>query len=96
MLLRNAPKPCTPKGQVFGCVEDFAPLPAVAMRGIDMVSDAETSAVDLEPVLQGDISIVAATLKLANSAFNKRILLTDNLSGVCRITIVLFVLYWWS
>jgi len=96
MLLRNAPKPCTPKGQVLGCVKDFAPLPAVAMRGIDMVSDAETSAVDLEPVLQGDISIVAATLKLANSAFNKRILLTDNSSGVCRITIVLFVLYWWS
>ncbi len=69
MLQRNEPKVCTPQGRLLRGVEDFAPLPSVAMRVMSMVSDPETSAADLESVLQGDISLVAAVLKLANSAF---------------------------
>jgi HD-like signal output (HDOD) protein len=34
-----------------------------------LVADPETSAGDLESVLQGDVALVAAVLKLANSAF---------------------------
>jgi putative nucleotidyltransferase with HDIG domain len=55
--------------RVLASVGDFAPLPAVAMRIMDMVADPDTMAVDLEAVLQGDVSLVAAVLKLANSAF---------------------------
>ncbi len=69
MLLRNNPKPCTPHGAVKTCVENFAPLPTVAMRVIDMIGDPTTTIADLENVLQGDIALVASVLKLANSAF---------------------------
>lgn len=54
---------------MFACIEDFAPLPAVATRVMDMVADPDTNAADLESVLQGDVSLVTAVLKLANSAF---------------------------
>jgi len=36
---------------------------------MELVSDPETTAADLETVLRGDVSLVAAVLKLANSAF---------------------------
>ena len=55
--------------RVSECVEDFAPLPAVAMKVMEMVSDPDTMATDLESVIEGDISLVAAVLRLANSAF---------------------------
>ncbi len=55
--------------RISACVGDFAPLPAVAIRIMDMVAESETMAVELESVLQGDVSLVAAVLKLANSAF---------------------------
>jgi len=69
VLNRNETKSRIPPGRILNCVEGFAPLPAVAMRVIDMASDPEASASDLESVLQGDVSLVAAVLKLANSAF---------------------------
>ncbi len=50
-------------------IDNFAPLPAVAVRVIGMVADRETSVVDLEPVLKGDVALVASVLRLANSAF---------------------------
>ncbi len=55
--------------RIFASVEGFAPLPAVAMRVMDMTAEPDTMAVELETVLQGDVSLVAAVLKLANSAF---------------------------
>ncbi len=55
--------------RVSACVEDFEPLPAVALRVMSMAADPDTTAADLEPVLQGDISLITAILKLANSAF---------------------------
>lgn len=69
MLRRMDPKQALLYKRVAACVEDFAPLPAVAMRVMELVSDPETMAVDLETVLRGDVSLVAAVLKLANSAF---------------------------
>jgi putative nucleotidyltransferase with HDIG domain len=50
-------------------VEEFAPLPSVAMRVMSLVADPDTCAADLESVLQGDVALVASVLKLANSAF---------------------------
>ena len=55
--------------RVAACVEDFEPLPAVAMRVMSMAADPDTTVTDLEPVIQGDISLITAVLKLANSAF---------------------------
>ena len=55
--------------QVASCVEGFAPLPSVAMRVLDLMTDPDTTVADLEEVLQGDVSLVAGVLKLANSAF---------------------------
>lgn len=69
MLRRMDPKQALLYKRVAACVEDFAPLPSVAMRVMELVSDPETMAVDLETVLRGDVSLVAAVLKLANSAF---------------------------
>ena len=69
MLLGNKPKSCTPHGAVKACVENFSPLPTVAMRVIDMIGDPTTTIADLENVLQGDIALVASVLKLSNSAF---------------------------
>ena len=69
MLTRNEHNPCSPEERLIRGVEDFAPLPSVAMQVMTLVADSETSAADLESVLQGDIALVAAVLKLANSAF---------------------------
>lgn len=69
MLQRNKPNPCSPQGRLLRGVDDFAPLPSVAMRVMTLVADPDTSAGDLESVLQGDVALVAAVLKLANSAF---------------------------
>lgn len=55
--------------RVATCVDDFAPLPTVAMKVMGMVSDPDTMTTDLESVIQGDITLVAAVLRLANSAF---------------------------
>ncbi len=69
MLRRTDPKQTLLYKRVAACVEDFAPLPSVAMRVMELVSDPDTMAADLESVLRGDVSLVAAVLKLANSAF---------------------------
>jgi putative nucleotidyltransferase with HDIG domain len=69
MLQKDDCQPFSLHKRVSACVEDFAPLPAVAMRVMDMVADPDTMAADLESVLQGDVSLVTAVLKLANSAF---------------------------
>ena len=69
MLKRNEPNPCSSQGRLLRGVEDFAPLPSVAMRVMSLVADPDTCAADLESVLQGDVALVAAVLKLANSVF---------------------------
>ncbi len=69
MLQKANCQPFALHKRISACVNDFAPLPAVAMRIMDMVADPDTVAVDLESVLQGDVSLVTAVLKLANSAF---------------------------
>ncbi|MBU0947028.1 MAG: HDOD domain-containing protein [Proteobacteria bacterium] len=69
MLRRTDTKQTLLYKRVAACVEDFAPLPSVAMRVMEMVSDPDTMAADLETVLRGDVSLVAAVLKLSNSAF---------------------------
>lgn len=69
MLRQTDPDQSLLYKRVVACVDDFAPLPAVAMRVMELVSDQETMAADLESVLRGDVSLVAAVLKLANSAF---------------------------
>lgn len=69
MLRRDRERVCIPRGKVIRSIDNFAPLPAVAVRVIGMVADQETSVTDLEPVLKGDVALVASVLRLANSAF---------------------------
>ena len=69
MIPKNKYRATTLHKRVSVCVEDFAPLPTVAMKVMDMVSAPDTMATDLETVIQGDISLVTAILRLANSAF---------------------------
>ncbi len=69
MLQKCNYQPCSLHKRVSSSVEDFAPLPSVAMKVMSMVTDPDTTTTELEAVLQGDISLVAAVLKLANSAF---------------------------
>ncbi len=69
MLQRQSPEQVLLYKRVAACVEGFAPLPAVAMRVLDLVTDSDTTVDDLEEVMQGDVSLVVAVLKLANSAF---------------------------
>ncbi len=69
MLGKQNPEQVLLYKRVSSCVEGFAPLPSVAMRVLDLVTDPDTTVADFEKVLQGDVSLVAAVLKLANSAF---------------------------
>ncbi|AGF78148.1 putative domain HDIG-containing protein [Desulfocapsa sulfexigens DSM 10523] len=69
MLQRSSHQSCPLHKRVSSSVEAFAPLPSVAMKVMSVVADPETTAKELETVLQGDISLVTAVLKLANSAF---------------------------
>lgn len=69
MLQRQDPEQVLLYKRVISCVEGFAPLPSVAMRVLEIAADSETTVLDLEEVLEGDVSLVAAVLKLANSAF---------------------------
>ena len=69
MLQRQSPEQVLLYKRVTACVEGFAPLPSVAMRVLDLIGDPESTVADLEEVLQGDVSLVVAVLKLANSAF---------------------------
>jgi len=69
MLQRSNHQACSLHKRVSSSVEAFAPLPSVAMKVMSVVADPETTAKELETVLQGDISLVTAVLKLANSAF---------------------------
>lgn len=69
MAARDDCKPFFFNGQATACAEEFAPLPAIAMRVLEMVVDPGSRTKDLESVIQGDVSLVAAILKLANSAF---------------------------
>lgn len=69
MAKKDDCKPFFFNGQAAACVEEFAPLPAVAMRVLDMVVNPDSRTADIEAVIQGDVSLVAAILKLANSAF---------------------------
>jgi|GEM_PF-4578772 len=55
---------CAVQQKVTSCIGEFAPLPSVAIRVIDMLTDPETSAADHEDVLQGDISPVTSILKI--------------------------------
>lgn len=69
MMDKNSPELDLLHKRVSTCVEDFEPLPAVALRVMSMTADPGTTVADLEPVIQGDISLITAVLKLANSAF---------------------------
>lgn len=69
MLRKSNYQPCSLHKRAASSVEEFAPLPAVAMKVLSVVADPETTALELEAVLQGDLSLVTAVLKLANSAF---------------------------
>ncbi len=69
MLQKDNSSSCVSQSRIISSVESFAPLPSVAMRVLDMVSDPATAAADLEGVLRCDVSLVTSVLKLANSAF---------------------------
>jgi len=69
MLKKNNYQPCSLHKRVAASVEDFAPLPSVAMKVLGMVADPDTTSTEIELVLKGDISLVVSVLKLANPAF---------------------------
>ena len=69
MLRRNNSTPCVQRSRIISGIDSFAPMPSVAMRVLDMVTDPNTAAADLEGVLRSDVSLVTSVLKLANSAF---------------------------
>ena len=69
MLRRDNSNPCVLRSRIISGIDSFAPLPSVAMRVLDMVTDPNTAASDLEGVLRSDVSLVTSVLKLANSAF---------------------------
>jgi len=69
MLQKDNSSPCVVQSKLLSSIESFAPLPSVAMRVLEMVTDSNTAAADLEGVLRSDVSLVTSVLKLANSAF---------------------------
>ena len=69
MLRRDNSNSCVLRSRIISSIDSFAPLPSVAMRVLDMASDPNVAAADLESVLQSDVSLVTSVLKLANSAF---------------------------
>ena len=69
MLRRDNSNPCVLRSRIISSIDSFAPLPSVAMRVLDKITDPDTAVSDLEGVLRSDVSLVTSILKLANSAF---------------------------
>jgi putative nucleotidyltransferase with HDIG domain len=67
-------------------VGDLPPLPHVASRVIELVSDANTNASDLEKLISRDQALAARVLKIANSAlFGRR----GTISNISRAVVTL-------
>ncbi|MGH2631849.1 MAG: HDOD domain-containing protein [Tepidiformaceae bacterium] len=72
MAISSAPKDGASRNQVLAAVEALPPLPAVALRVMQVAQDPRSSASDLAIVVSADPGLSARVLRMANSAAYRR------------------------